>query len=461
MTEQDYKQEIDFIFNQFPSYQKVGKIAYKPGIETMLQMDDILGNPHKKFKSIHIAGTNGKGSTSHMIASALMRVQMNNATAGSNSLLRIGLYTSPHLVDFRERIKVNGEMVTKQFVYDFIIKYKEIFLKYKASFFEITTAMAFAWFAEQKVDIAVIECGLGGRLDSTNIITPLLSIITNIGLDHCEYLGYTYGEIAKEKAGIIKRGIPVIIGERGNLDCDCNVEQIFIDKALEVGAPIYFAEDINKTNELFRVVNMDKMDLQGDCQDKNIRTVCLALSKFYPPIWENNVICANIIANMVRGIENAAHDTGLRGRWEKLNNSPLIICDTGHNAHGFKILGKQIENEAKKRGKLFMVFGVVADKDLDSIVQFLPNYYNNANGNTMRAYYYFVNAAGSRALPSKILEQKMLEYGFNGEAVECENTNTLEGTVNQGLHRAMEAALPNDFIFIGGSTFVVAEAFYF
>lgn len=508
MTEQDYKREIDFIFNQFPSYQKVGKVAYKPGIETMVQMDDILGNPHRKFSSIHIAGTNGKGSTSHMIASALMRVPIreikgermaadNNTTDERDEVAektgfisrhpRIGLYTSPHLVDFRERIKVNGKMVSQEFVYDFIIKYKDVFLKYGASFFEITTAMAFAYFADQNVDVAVIECGLGGRLDSTNIITPQLCVITNIGLDHCEYLGYTYREIASEKGGIIKKGVPVIIGERGE------VAQIFMQKAAQEGAPIYFAEDmegetpgVDVAKALLGTVNREKMDLQGTCQDKNIKTVCLALG-----VWaeqeqwgremqgqtkgqekaqtrkQNQTQIAKDVelgktgfnmGDVVAGIENAAHDTGLHGRWEKLNTSPLIICDTGHNAHGFKILGQQILKQAEKCNRLLMVFGVVADKDLDSIVQYLPNYY----GDGKRAYYYFVNAAGARALPATELMRKMSEKGFAGEAVMDVD---LSGTVQEGLRRAVAVAKADasatgeDFIFVGGSTFVVAEIF--
>lgn len=456
MTEQEYKREIDFIFNQFPSYQKVGKIAYKPGIETMLQMDDILGNPHKKFRTIHVAGTNGKGSTSHMIASALMRLP---AADDSTRTLRTGLYTSPHLVDFRERIKVNGEMVSKEFVYDFILKYKEVFLKYGASFFEITTAMAFAYFAVKEVDIAVIECGLGGILDSTNIITPQLCIITNIGLDHCEYLGYSYKEIAAEKAGIIKKRIPVVIGERGDLypdKADANVVSVFIEKAALEQAPIYFAEDIAADDPLLKAVEREKMDLQGDCQDKNIKTVCTALR-----VWEclQDVVCGEMNPDamaraMAAGIEYAAHDTGLRGRWETLRENPLVICDTGHNAHGFKLLRQQIDRLAERDGRLLMVFGVVADKDLDSIVQFLPNHC----GGNQQAYYYFVNASGSRALPAELLAEKMKEKNFIGEAVIGKVEDGMnEGTVREGFKRALATASPNDFIFVGGSTFVVAE----
>lgn len=445
MTEQEYQREIDFIFNQFPSYQKVGKIAYKPGIETMRQMDAVLGHPHRKFKTIHIAGTNGKGSVSHMVASALMRLNIYNKP------LRVGLYTSPHLVDFRERIKVNGEEVSKAFVYDFIVRYKTLFLEKKASFFEITTAMAFACFASEKVDIAVIECGLGGRLDSTNIITPVLSVITNIGLDHCEYLGYTYKEIAAEKAGIMKEGVPVVIGERGGLYPDESfVSSVFEEKAASVHAPVCFAEDIDPGNALLKLVDRTEMDLQGECQDKNIKTVCSALT-----VLSGTGCLPEDYRSMATGIMHAARDTGLRGRWEKLGDSPLIICDTGHNAHGFQLLGHQIDKLAQAKGRLLMVFGVVADKDLDSIKNFLPDRY----GDSGKAYYYYVNASGIRALEAGRLQEKMSGFGFSGEAVTSpDGAPEGAGTVKEGVKRALQSAGPNDFIFIGGSTFVVAEA---
>lgn len=445
MTEQEYQKEIDFIFNQFPSYQKVGKIAYKPGIETMRQMDAVLGHPHRKFKTIHIAGTNGKGSVSHMTASALMRLHLDGRP------LRVGLYTSPHLVDFRERIKVNGEEISKAFVYDFIVRYKDLFLEKKASFFEITTAMAFAYFAVQHVDIAVIECGLGGRLDSTNIITPVLSVITNIGLDHCEYLGYTYKEIAAEKAGIMKEGVPVVIGERGGqYPGESFVSPVFEAKAASVHAPVCFAEDTDPGNTLLRLVDKAGMDLQGECQDKNIKTVCSALA-----VLTGSGCIPEDYEAMAAGIMHAARDTGLRGRWEKLGDAPLVICDTGHNAHGFQLLGHQIDKVARKKGRLLMVFGVVADKDLNAIKNFLPDRY----GDSGKAYYYYVNASGVRALEAGILQEKMSGFGFSGEAVTLpEGMPAGAGTVKEGVKRALRDAGPDDFIFIGGSTFVVAEA---
>lgn len=422
----------------------------------MQEMDELLGHPHRQFKSIHIAGTNGKGSTSHIIASALMRTG-----------LRVGLYTSPHLADFRERMKVNGEMISKDFVYDFILQYKSLFLEKKASFFEITTALAFAWFAQQQVDIAVIECGLGGRLDSTNIITPILSVITNIGLDHCEYLGYTYREIAAEKAGIIKPGVPVVIGERGSfcvapatdLARDSYVAPVFEAKAAECASSIYFAEDLPTDHPLLLRINRAKMDLQGMCQDKNLKTVCMALEVLY-----GEMECMPL-QDFTAGIEQAAHDTGLRGRWEMLQEKPLVICDTGHNAHGFSLLGRQIQETWRNRrentpqSRLFMVFGVVADKDLHSIQPFLPGGERSSgdaaasrgalSGDAQPApYYLFVNAAGPRALPAAELAERMTAMGFEGETA---------GSVQAGLERALQLAHPEDFIFIGGSTFVVAE----
>ena len=424
MTQQEYQQEIEFIFNRFPSYQTAGKVAYKPGIESMLALDAMLGHPHRRFRSIHVAGTNGKGSTSHMIAAALQKNY------------RVGLYTSPHLVDFRERIKVDGEMVPQEFVYGFLKEYRERFVEIGASFFEITTALAFAYFASQEVDVAVIECGLGGRLDSTNIITPELSIITNIGLYHCEHLGFSLEEIAGEKAGIIKSGVPVVIGERGE------VGDVFSKKAQEVGAPIFFAEDEvlkeGAQRRLYMELENADMDLKGACQEKNIRTVCTALG-----VLESKFETNGAVENICR----AAKLTGLRGRWETLNCEPFVVCDTGHNAHGFSVLGPQIKSAAQKwlqvhpQGKFHMVFGVVADKDLDSIVEFLPK----------DAHYHFVNARGTRALPAGKLAGKMEACGFRGEAVEGDIAGFLNG----------EPFGKEDFVFVGGSTFVVAEAIEF
>ncbi len=431
MTQQEYQQELDFIFNRFPSYQTVGKVAYKPGIETMVALDQMLGHPHRKFKCIHVAGTNGKGSTSHMLAAALQKNY------------KVGLYTSPHLVDFRERVKVNGQMVPREFVYEFLQTYKERFVELGASFFEITTALAFAYFAHAQVDVAVIECGLGGRLDSTNIITPVVSVITNIGLDHCEHLGFSLPEVAAEKAGIIKAGVPVVIGEKGCAE----VEEVFRAKAAQVGAPIAFAEDVVHEEGLSGRVCVGllgaEMDLKGACQEKNIRPVSAALE-----VLQRELPVGDVVENIC----NAAKITGLRGRWETLNVEPLVICDTGHNSHGFKVLGPQIEATAQVRradspqSKFYMVFGVVADKDLESIVEYLPK----------DAYYYYVNARGTRALPAAQLGAKMEGFGFKGEVVGGNIAQCLAKLVPTDGKQGV--ASKDDFIFIGGSTFVVAEA---
>ena len=432
MTQQEYQQEIDFIFNRFPSYQKVGKVAYKPGIETMLELDRLLGNPHRSYKTIHIAGTNGKGSTSHFLAAALQKNY------------KVGLYTSPHLVDFRERVKVNGEMVSQEFVYKFLKEYKDKFVELGASFFEITTALAFAYFAQQKVDIAVIECGLGGRLDSTNIIDPVLSVITNIGLDHCEHLGFSLPEVAAEKAGIIKPGAPVVIGEKGCAE----VESVFRERAAQVGAPIFFAQEkVEEKDGLSgrlygELLGMD-LDLKGACQEKNLKGVSVALE-----LLEKDFAVEGCVGNICR----AARITGLRGRWEILCGAPLVICDTGHNSHGFKVLGVQIAHTAALQQEKFpgsrfrMVFGVVADKDLDSIVEYLPR----------NAYYHYVNARGTRALPAQELAARMESFGFEGEFAAGSIGECLAALVPD--NGAAGTASKEDFIFIGGSTFVVAEA---
>ena len=459
MTDSEYKKVLEEIYERFPSFQVVGDRAYKPGLENMLELDKALGYPSRDFRTVHVAGTNGKGSVSHMIASALMQYQNYS----------VGLYTSPHLVDFRERIKVNGQMVEKEWVYDFLTRNKPLFEELNASFFEITTAMAFCWFSFCKVDVAVIECGLGGRLDSTNIITPIASVITNIGFDHMQYLGNTLEEIASEKAGIIKPGVSVIIGEAGD------VERVFIDKASACGTDIYFAEKLNPYNLspdgafrsfsyreidmkeealkstislatcLLGSVDMENMDLKGDCQKKNIKTVCAALAVLIRKLADDTRqdLSERTITEMVEAIENAARITGLRGRWDKLSDNPLIICDIGHNAHGMKVLMPQVERTFRERktGRLIMFFGVMKDKDLSSEVEYLPK----------DAYYLYVNASTPRALSAGELKQKMQEFGFRGE------TAPESGSIQAGLQWIKENALPEDFVFIGGSSYVVAE----
>lgn len=526
MTDSEYKKVLEEIYERFPSFQVVGDRAYKPGLENMLELDKALGYPSRDFHTVHIAGTNGKGSVSHMIASALMQIPK---SVENNDKLRVGLYTSPHLVDFRERIKVNGQMVEKEWVYDFLTRNKPLFEDLNASFFEITTAMAFCWFSFCKVDVAVIECGLGGRLDSTNIITPMASVITNIGFDHVQYLGNTLEEIASEKAGIIKPGIPVIIGETGsnpdvgekrderqteiaeNKVIGNSVERVFVDKASACATDIYFAEKLNPYNLspdgafrsfshreidvreealkstislatcLLGSVYVENMDLKGDCQKKNIKTVCTALAVLIRKLADETRqdLSERTITEMVEAIEKAAHLTGLRGRWEKLGDNPLIICDIGHNAHGMKVLMPQVERTFRERverytasigyttseadtetlsvldsteyskepadlmprPRLIMFFGVMKDKDLASEVEYLPK----------DAYYLYVNASTPRALPATDLKEKMQAYGFNGEVAEE------GGSIQAGLQWIKDNARPQDFVFIGGSSYVVAE----
>lgn len=462
MTEKEYNKLLEEIYQRFPSFQVVGGRAFKPGLGNMMALEEALGHPSRDFRAVHIAGTNGKGSVSHMIASALM------SFPGQSGNLRVGLYTSPHLVDFRERIKVDGQMVEKEWVFNFLKDHKDLFEKTDASFFEITTAMAFSYFSYRKVDVAVIECGLGGRLDSTNIISPLASVITNIGFDHMQYLGNSLEEIAAEKAGIIKPGIPAIIGETSG------VERVFIDKASDCGTDIYFAEKLNPYNLspdgafrsfshretdareetlksilslatcLLASVDPGRMDLKGDCQKKNIKTVCTALAVILRKMLDESQkdLSEGTLADMVEAIENAAHITGLRGRWEKLGDAPLVICDIGHNSHGMKVLMPQVERTYKEHnnGMLIMFFGVMKDKDLASEVEFLPK----------DAHYLYINAATPRALPASDLKVKMDEFGFKGEIPG-------DGSIASGLQWIKENAKPEDFVFIGGSSYVVAE----
>ncbi len=463
MDIQLYNREIEAIFSRFPSFQKVGGSAYKPGLETMYALCNALGNPQKRFRSVHVAGTNGKGSTSHMMASALSCLKKNDGRP-----VRVGLYTSPHLLDFRERMKVSpnerGEecgsgacafdMPSREYVYSFLVKNRQLFEQTSASFFEITTVLAFCWFADENIDIAVVECGLGGRLDATNILTPLLGIITNIGLDHCEFLGNTLEQIAAEKAGIIKRSVPVVIGEKSG------VADVFGKRASELDAPVIYAEEY--TAEKLTGIVAGDLDLKGKCQEKNIKTVVAALETLCAGRQlENLGLCSGVDYRALEmGIASAAKITGLRGRWETLCEKPFVVCDTGHNAHGFAMLGRQIKESArgvsritgKPFGRVVMFFGVVADKDLESVVKYLPN---NGDIADIPVVYYFVNAAGTRALPAGKLKEKMFFAGIGGDVV-------AKGNIADSLALYMrDLACEDDFVFIGGSTFVVAEALAF
>lgn len=422
----NYEETIDYLYHQMPEYQRIGDKAYKPGLDNCLALDKIFDHPHRRYKTIHVGGTNGKGSTSHLLAAILQE-----------SGYKVGLYTSPHLIDFRERIKVNGEMVSKEFVIEFVEQYKDQFEPVMPSFFELTMEMAFLYFARQEVDVAVIEVGLGGRLDSTNIISPDLTVITNIGFDHMKQLGNTLPKIAAEKAGIIKPYTPALIGEMGNLE----VTQVFIDKAKSVNAPLVFAElylsnfkaEKNDSGWLFHADGYPdvKGELKGQAQDKNARTVLTAVELLLE-------IRYNILKEAVyKGFANVTTTTGLMGRWQLLQSSPKIICDIAHNAHGLRYVADQLKSEYFNR--LHIVFGMANDKDVDAVLSLLPK----------KAVYYFTKASVERALNEEILGQQANAHRLKGK---CFNN------VKEAIEAAKENADKNDLIFIGGSSFIVAEA---
>lgn len=400
-----YKETTEWMFSQLPMFQMQGASAYKKDLTNTLLLVEHLQHPETKFKSIHIAGTNGKGSTSSMIASILQE-------AG----YKVGLYTSPHLKDFRERIRINGEMISEDFVVDFVSQNKTFFEANQLSFFEMTVGLAFDYFAKHKVDVAVIEVGMGGRLDSTNIINPLVSVITNIGFDHTQFLGDTLSKIATEKAGIIKSNIPVVIGEYSD-----ETKPVFIAKAKQENATIYFAQDAPEVNY--------ECDLLGDYQVHNKKTVLQVLKLLQSQF--------NIKEQHIKsGLKNVISNTGLLGRWQILNKSPLTVCDTAHNSHGLKIVLNQIQKHSF--ATLHVVLGVVNDKDLDSILPLFPK----------SAKYYFCKPNVTRGLDAEILKQKGGEYGLFGKVFD---------SVSEAYKDALINATEKDFIYIGGSTFVVAE----
>lgn len=411
-----YSEKIEWLFNQFPTYQKVGARAYKPGIETMMAFDEALGHPHRAFKTIHVAGTNGKGSVSHMTAAGL-----------SSCGLRTGLYTSPHLKDFRERMKIveNGSfrMIPEKDVEAFLDKWHAFFETERPSFFEITTAMAFDWFRQENVDIAVIETGLGGRLDSTNVITPILSIITNIGLEHCEHLGYTLEEIAGEKAGIIKPGVPALIGEYTS-----QTRPVFERTAAEKGSSLSFAVECEK----YLPVSNEDLDLKGDYQQRNLRTVDAAA----------RILSVNQ-ESFAEGVRRAASMTGLHGRWETLrkpgDGKAEVICDTGHNAHGLRWIREQVDRICCDYDNIFFVFGVVAEKDIDSIAGILPR----------DVKYIYTQPSSQRARSAVELANYLHDCGLPGE---------VRLTVKDAVGYADSIAGEKDLILIGGSNFVVSDA---
>jgi dihydrofolate synthase/folylpolyglutamate synthase len=424
-----YQETLDWMFNKLPMYQRIGAAAYKADLNNTIQLLNLLNNPQNNFKSVHVAGTNGKGSVSHMLASMFQE-------AG----YKTGLYTSPHLRDFRERIRINGEMIPEENVVQFIDNYKEKFEAMELSFFEMTVGMAFDYFSKEKIDIAIVEVGMGGRLDSTNLITPELSIITNIDFDHMKFLGDTRAKIAYEKAGIIKPGIPVVIGETHP-----ETEQVFIDKAKEGNSPICFADqvfdcdkihiesdieqqyDVWKNSEIY--MEALEIPLMGNYQQKNLTTVMCALDLLRDKF--------NLSEDHIRdGIAKVIRNTHLMGRWQILNKDPLTIADTGHNVAGITEVVRQLAEMSY--GKLHFVLGMVNDKDIESVLQLLPR----------GAEYYFCKADIPRGLDANILAEKAFDMGLRGQVFE---------SVNHAYRSAVNNAHFGDVVFIGGSNFTVAE----
>ncbi|MDD5894706.1 MAG: bifunctional folylpolyglutamate synthase/dihydrofolate synthase [Prevotellaceae bacterium] len=422
----NYKDTIDYLFNQLPMFERQGAVGYKSGLDNTIALDAHYGHPHKSFKTIHVAGTNGKGSSSHTLAALL---QANG--------YKVGLYTSPHLVDFRERIRVNGKCISEQYVVDFVENGRQFFEPLHPSFFELTTAMAFNYFKDQKVDIAVIEVGLGGRLDCTNIITPILSIITNISFDHTQFLGNTLSSIATEKAGIIKRGVEVVVGEYTN-----ETRHVFESVAKENNTSIYFAEEekeiISCKIDDNGMMNYETLNfgnirgcLSGYCQIKNTATIISA----YKRLIKNGIVKDD--NNLLRkAFEKTAEMTGLKGRWQIVSKQPLTICDTGHNVAAWEYLSRQLE--AVKCDRMFIVFGMVNDKDITSVAKMLPK----------QAIYFFTQADSHRAIKAEKVKQACIPLGLEGNAYH---------SVKQAYMAAKKMANDNDFIFVGGSSYVVSD----
>ncbi len=428
----NYSETLDYLFTRLPMFQRTGPAAYKNTLANTLLLDEYYAHPHRMFKTIHVAGTNGKGSVSHMLASVLQ-------AAG----YKTGLYTSPHLKDFRERIRIDGKMMGEEAVVTWVENYRtnnELW-KIEPSFFELTVAMAFDYFAQQKVDVAVIEVGLGGRLDSTNIITPEVGIITNIGLDHTNLLGETLELIAREKAGIIKQNVPVVIGETQE-----ETKAVFLRKAQEVNAPIYFADQEYKVAYATRGIDglqnvqVDKngepfyrdmkLDLLGFYQYKNLPTVLKAVELLSAQGFKIDE------QSLRTGLRQVREKTGLQGRWQVIGANPMVVCDTGHNLDGIKEVVEQINSTPHKN--LHFVFGTVGDKNPDKVLALLPK----------NASYYFVKANIERALDAEALKQHAADFGLVGDAYR---------SVNEGFEKAKVNAGENDLVFVGGSTFVVAE----
>ena len=426
-----YSDILHYLFTSLPVFQHIGGAAYKPGLQVIGELDEFYGHPHRKYKTIHIAGTNGKGSVSHILAAILQG-------AG----YKTGLFTSPHLVDFRERIRINGQMITEDEVIEFVTRSRAMFDKVQPSFFEMTTAMAFDHFYRHAVDIAVIETGMGGRLDATNIIRPIMSVITNISMDHTQFLGNNPVAIAAEKAGIIKSGVPVVIGETQS-----GPAQVFEDKARAEGCEIVFADRLARVSRSYhsdkgQVIYLEQngketalpavIDLYGDYQQKNIITALIALQCM------RHHACMEIDSKTILpSLEHVAQTTGLRGRWQKLREKPFMVCDTAHNPAGWTWVRRQIDRCTFR--KLHIVLGFVNDKDISGMLELMPR----------DAAYYFTKAPIPRALDETELMKTATEYGLTGETFP---------TVAAAIEKAQHNADADDMILIGGSTFVAAEA---
>ena len=425
----NYQETLNYLYNSTPVFEHVGAVAYKEGLQNTLALDKHFNHPHTNFKTIHIAGTNGKGSCSHSLASILQE-------AG----YKVGLYTSPHLVDFRERIRVNGQCISKERVVKFVKDERKFFEPLHPSFFELTTALAFKYFDEQKVDIAIIEVGLGGRLDCTNIISPILSIITNISFDHTQFLGDTLAKIAAEKAGIIKKGVPVIIGEANE-----ETSPVFQSKANEVNSDIVFAEDnaiVTSSSPMadggrrYYLSNNSTFvgELSGDYQERNMNTILCAC---------NILKQMNIIKNddvIAKGLTNICKNTGLLGRWQTIQNNPTVVCDTGHNVGGWNYLAPQIKRQ--QCNQLRIVFGMVDDKDINSVMYLLPK----------NAIYYWTQAESKRAIKAERVAEIAIKHDLRGEIFD---------NVEVAYTKALQDSNKDDFVFVGGSSYIVADLLTF
>lgn len=431
----NYAETCEYLFNQMPMFERQGTSGYKEGLANTLALDEHFSHPHQSYVTIHVGGTNGKGSVSHTIASILQE-----------SGYCVGLYTSPHLVDFRERIRVNGIPISKNYVVDFVEEERSFFEPLHPSFFEVTTAMAFKYFKDRNVDIAIIEVGLGGRLDCTNIITPLVSVITNISYDHTQFLGNTLAEIAGEKAGIIKKGVPVIIGESNE-----ETRPVFEAKAREMNAPIVFAEDkpeiasAEPTSDggmLYHTPCFGDItgDLGGIYQQKNLNTVFFALNaiaqKGFLCECKDEVNKKKCLTELLQGIAHVKDNTGLMGRWQVIQNTPKVVCDTGHNVGGWQYLSAQLSSVSCQ--SMHIIFGMVDDKDINGVLDLLPK----------NAQYYFTKANNHRALNETVLSDLASKHGLVGKTYP---------SVFEAYNAAKAVASNNDFIFVGGSSYIVGD----